>query len=159
MYIYIYTFNICHLRIDCIFIYFKLRRPEFMGNESRQGQKHGKTTFAKNRQRLRVVTVKNQKKILKRWHFKEESYKFTKPLCTVYAARMHFTTIFLSFRHKWSESNVPPLWRASQSCPITSAFFHPRPWLKITTDLWLACNSYRYGTHHNSYHFVIPHSR
>jgi len=128
----IYIFHIRHLRIDCIFIYFELRRPEFMGNESRQGQKHGKTTFAENRrQRLRVVTEKEKKKIiLKRWHFKEESYKFTKPLprrhsARVYAARMHLTTIFLSFRHKWSESNVPPLWRAPQSCPITSAFFHP----------------------------------
>jgi len=60
--IYIYIFHIRHLRIDCIFIYFKLRRPEFMGNESRQGQKHGKTTFTENRrQRLRVVTEKRKK--------------------------------------------------------------------------------------------------
>lgn len=59
---YIDIFHIRHLRIDCIFIYFKLRRPEFMGNESRQGQKHGKTTFAENRrQRLRVVTEKEKK--------------------------------------------------------------------------------------------------
>jgi len=36
-----------------------------MGNESRQGQKHGKTTFTENRrQRLRVVTEKKNPKTL-----------------------------------------------------------------------------------------------
>lgn len=65
--------DICHPRIDCIFVCFKLRRPEFVGNKSRWDGEIGKITSTERTRHCRRLWVKGaaKKRGRARWDEKE----------------------------------------------------------------------------------------